>query len=94
MNFRTTVNLSCDKVWKYLVILFILTSVISSEAKEGSTLNLGGLIGDKPIKIGSADFPYGLRRGTNISHFLSQTKKRGLDRKKYITEDDIIWLVR
>lgn len=33
-----------------------------------------------------------IQRGTNISHWLSQSKKRGVERKTFITRQDIQWL--
>lgn len=38
------------------------------------------------------DFPYGLKKGINISHWLSQSKKRGEERKEYFTLEDIRWI--
>ena len=32
------------------------------------------------------------KRGTNISHWLSQSNRRGDDRKNYFTEKDVIYL--
>lgn len=38
------------------------------------------------------DFSYGLRRGINLSHWLSQSKRRGFEREQYLTESDIEWI--
>jgi len=44
------------------------------------------------IMLGEADFPYRIRRGINLSHWLSQSKRRGQERLQYLTRDDIQWL--
>lgn len=35
---------------------------------------------------------FSIRRGTNISHWLSQSKRRGASRRAFFTQDDIHWI--
>lgn len=44
------------------------------------------------VTIGQQDFPYGIRRGVNLSHWLSQSRRRGQERLNYLTKDDISWI--
>ncbi len=37
-------------------------------------------------------FNYGLKRGTNLSHWLSQSAKRGQQREEFLQETDIDWI--
>lgn len=36
--------------------------------------------------------PFTIQKGTNVSHWLSQSKKRGSDRKNWFTQQDVKWL--
>ncbi len=48
---------------------------------------------DKPDELTSDDYgKFTLHRGTNISHWLSQSKRRGAERKAFFTEDDVDYL--
>jgi endoglucanase len=38
--------------------------------------------------------PFAIRRGTNVSHWLSQSGARGQERRDYFTRDDAEWLAR
>lgn len=45
-----------------------------------------------PIADGTAGNQFVFKRGTNISHWLSQSNKRGADRTAYFTEKDVKYL--
>ena len=45
-----------------------------------------------PIVSAMPGDPFPLRRGTNISHWLSQSKQRGPERKKYFQRSDVAFL--
>lgn len=49
-------------------------------------------LGNALISLEPTDFPYQLRRGLNVSHWLSQSKRRGAEREAYFTEEDVRWM--
>ena len=51
-----------------------------------SFINLASMSYDKPIK--KSTYYFDLRTGVNVSHWLSQSLKRGEEREKYITKAD------
>jgi len=55
--------------------------------RELSTILLGA-----PAALAAPGDPFPLRRGTNISHWLSQSTRRGAERREFFTRKDVAWL--
>ena len=54
--------------------------------------DLTALLLAAPAGMAAPGDPFPIRRGTNISHWLSQSKKRGVERREYFTRKDVAWL--
>lgn len=68
--------------------IYLLSVLLVLAAFSGCNSNV-----DQSSEKGN-DNDFTIKRGTNISHWLSQSKRRGQERLEFFTEDDVEYIAR
>jgi len=79
-----------NKLLLLFSLSFLLACAGTTKDEASTTTDSNNTAFAKPVRPRGGSKTFDIHRGLNISHWLSQSKKRGEERKNYFTEKDVL----